>query len=1637
MKTTLAQAFRYQAQLVLLAGAAMWAIPAAAQTQYLVVTTAGDDAGAASNCSMQAAAGTGTDAACSLRDALVFAGGSTAMSINVSFDAAVFSPSNAASANTITLTAGSLNVPSRTSINGPAGGAGTSQTNLVTVSGNNASTVFTVSAGATGVQLSNLNIVDGNATQGGGIVNAGTLVVSACSIAGNTAASTVSGVTAGGGGILNSGKLTVNGSTIAGNTASAVGTPAQGGGIENSGTLMLVDGTVSGNTATASGTATGGGIFTTNAPGSSLELSGSTVSGNTADGEAGGVFSSRTVAAAISQPQNQTLQTLGDSITFGYDSSGCPAPYTPTTTLAGSYCWAGLVAYNLGYNLSDLGVSDSSVGDVSLIQIYNSPRVHGSDYGQFVSSPTSISTLMIGVVDNGIVSGETVDYFNGTRDVTEWQMQHEDVTAFMLTPNKVPANSTACTTSSNWTASTLWTKGGLQTTTSGATISCPIVGSTAYVSVMAQVGNASSISISIDGGPATAYMYAQSSATRGQSNTTSGELFRIPNLEPPPGTPAGTAPHTITITANVSGTSPVFVNWVDGNGNEAALGAGPVVFALSPYQTDIRTDASGSLPRFRSFLAEEAADLRSDGLNEITGDLSIPCTALPVSNPPVSLCDTFDGTHPLDSGHALIAAYVEQLILNYIAFGNSIVSGNTAPEAADTNDLYVDDGGDQIGVGGIGLAPLAGYGGPTQTMPPLPGSAALCGGSAANLNGLTADQRGLPRTTVYGATTCVDSGAAQTHYALAFSTEPPSVANFKIPMAPAPVVALTESGTTASAATTQVSIVDSDALLTGATTADLNAGTAVFSNLVAPSATGSDALLATLALTPALNLTAISSTFKVTQATPTVAVTVTSSSLTVLQTESVTITVNGGAGGPGPTGSVTLKGGGYTSAATTLSNGSATIAIAAGALAVGTATLTASYVGDSTYLAATGTSPPIAVSRASSSVAVIPSATSITAVQSLSVEIVVSAASGSPAPTGSVKVASGTYAPAASTLASGSATITVPAGALALGSDTLMATYSGDTRYQAATAAAQPVTVARASPTFAVTASPTGITTTQTLTVTVAMGGGSGNPTPTGAITLTGGAFNSNVSALLSGSVTVEIPGGMLPVGTDALNISYSGDGTYLAASDSALAVAVSKTAAPITIAPSALSITAVEPLNVTVTVNTVAGGTTPTGAVVLTGGTYNSNYRALTGGSVTIAIPAGALALGSDTLSVSYSGDGTYLAGSATAAAVPVSKANSSVALTTSATGITTTQGLNALVRASGADGEPAPTGTVSIAGGGYASAPVALSNGSAAIAIPAGALTAGADSIAASYSGDNAYLPATASAQPVTVAKSASTIAVTPSAPSITPMQMVTVSAMASGGAGNPTPTGSVILSCGAYTSAATTISNGSATIAVPAGALAAGADTLSVNYSGDATYLAASGSAAIAVQSFSVAGTAVTVAPGAASGNSSTISIAPSGGFTGPVVLAAVVTSSPAGALSPPTFSFGASSPVTLTTASAGTATLVISTTASTTATCSASSVTRRPAPWYAGGGAVLACVCLLGIPARRRWRSLMGMLLLLAMLGGGVLACGGGAHSTGNSCPGPVTPGTTAGAYTITVTGTSGLLKESGTVTLTVQ
>jgi hypothetical protein len=81
--------------------------------------------------------------------------------------------------------------------------------------------------------------------------------------------------------------------------------------------------------------------------------------------------------------------------------------------------------------------------------------------------------------------------------------------------------------------------------------------------------------------------------------------------------------------------------------------------------------------------------------------------------------------------------------------------------------------------------------------------------------------------------------------------------------------------------------------------------------------------------------------------------------------------------------------------------------------------------------------------------------------------------------------------------------------------------------------------------------------------------------------------------------------------------------------------------------------------------------------------------------------------------------------------------------------------------------------------------------------------------------------------------------------------------------------------------------------------------------------------------------------------------------------------------------------------------------------------------------------LACLLFFVIPARQRnWRTIFGMLILLALMTSGVLSCGSSTASAGGGGGGG-NPGTTAGIYTVTVTGTSGTTTATGTVALTVR
>jgi hypothetical protein len=467
---------------------------------------------------------------------------------------------------------------------------------------------------------------------------------------------------------------------------------------------------------------------------------------------------------------------------------------------------------------------------------------------------------------------------------------------------------------------------------------------------------------------------------------------------------------------------------------------------------------------------------------------------------------------------------------------------------------------------------------------------------------------------------------------------------------------------------------------------------------------------------------------------------------------------------------------------------------------------------------------------------------------------------------------------------------------------------------------------------------------------------------------------------------------------------------------------------AKVTVTPAQSSLLSTSALIVSGTVAAVSsGGTAPTGSVTLSGGGYSSAGQALTAGAYTLSIPADSLNDGSAvTLTVSYSGDTNYAPASGTASvAVTAPSGTATVTVTPASSSqiVNTALSVSGTVASASSSGT-APTGTVTISGGGYfSSTATKLASGAFNIPIPANALLVGTDTLTVSYSGDPNYSSSSGTATVTVMPLPTPKVTVTPASATLSASDSlsvsVTVAASTSGGA---TPTGTVTLSGGGYTSTADTLVSGAYPFNIPGNSLTAGTDVLNVSYSGDPNYSPAAGTATVTVTAavtgtFTLSATTpAAVAPGTSA--TSTITVGTANSYAGTASLTCALTSSPSGAADLPTCLLSPTSIILSSTSTSGAVIANVATTAATT-----TSQLVRPEPRgkrieRLGGGAVLAFLVFFGIPARRRaWRSLVGAFVLTIALAG-LSGCGDFWEAPAGNTAG----GTTTGNYTFTVTGT---------------
>ncbi len=606
----------------------------------------------------------------------------------------------------------------------------------VTIKGNGQSVVFEVANGVTAT-LSGLTITNGNGRKGGALYNTGTVTLTDCTISGNSADY--------GGGVDNyAGTATLTGCTISGNSAGFAGgavycklgtttltdctisgnsATQECGGVTNGGTAMLADCTISGNSAKY-----GGGVY--NFDNGTATLTDCTISGNSASIRGGGL-------------DNGGTATLTDCTISGNSSADGGGVYNSfhKATLTGT-----IVAGNSDQSVPDDigGFAASAVtGSFNLIGSGGSGGIVNGSQGNIVL--TSLTNLGLAPLGDFGGATETMALLPGSPALGKG------------TAADYPGTTTPITTDQR-----------------GFPVDAPNPDIGAFQGVNLEVESTSG---SVDMQPSSLTLPGAISLANSLERTTitfDPAVFAMPQTI----TLAGSALELSNAGSTTSIMSPAAGVTISGAGQSSVFalenGASATLSGLTITDGNSRfgggvDNLSGTATLTDCTLTGNSAGSNGGGVYNGLGTTTLTdCTisgnsagsggGVDNSAGTVMLTDcTISGNSGSDGGvyNGGTATLTGTIVAgNTNPSGASDIGGPTEVSGSSSNNLIGIGGAGGLTNGttnnivltslaGLGLAPLGFYGGPTQTIALLPGSAAIGAGIA--VGGLTTDQRGLPR----------------------------------------------------------------------------------------------------------------------------------------------------------------------------------------------------------------------------------------------------------------------------------------------------------------------------------------------------------------------------------------------------------------------------------------------------------------------------------------------------------------------------------------------------------------------------------------------------------------------------------------------------------------------------------------------------------------------------------------------------------------------------------------------------------------------------------------------------------------------------------------------------------------------------
>jgi hypothetical protein len=557
------------------------------------------------------------------------------------------------------------------------------------------------------------------------------------------------------------------------------------------------------------------------------------------------------------------------------------------------------------------------------------------------------------------------------------------------------------------------------------------------------------------------------------------------------------------------------------------------------------------------------------------------------------------------------------------------------------------------------------------------------------------------------------------------------------------------------------------------------------------------------------------------------------------QTVKFTIDVFLPPSGPTPTGTVRLtEGGNVIDSGVLDTTGQAKLLV--NTLSVGSHTIVAEYLGDSTFGPANSSPLTQTVTGSSTTTTVNLNPNPSVFGQTVTLTAAVAPGNGFGVPSGTVAFNDGGTNIGTATV-DGSGIATLQLNSFNVGNHNISASYSGDSNFQASTSSPVSLAVNQSPTTTSISLAPNPSVYGQavTLTVIVAPSGG-GTGTPSGTVTFSDGA-NTLGSASLDGSGRTALTVSSLTVGSHSITASYGGDVNFLGSSTAASqTVNKSPTTTSVSAAPSP-SVYGQAVTVIAVVAASSGGAGTPSGAVTFNDGT-NTLGSASLDNTGRASLTVNSLTAGSHNITANYGGDISFLASSASVSQT-VGKSPTSTTLTAAPnpSGFGESVTLSITVVADGG-GAGIPSGSVSVLDAGTAIGTTALDNtGKAVLSIST--LSVGTHSLTATYSGDANFNPSSTSGTGgvTLVVNQSSTITTLSSSaePSVFGQTVTFTATVAPSGGGAGVPSGTVVFSDGATAIGSEVLDNtGKATLTTSS--LAVGSHNLSASYHGNSGFL-----------------------------------------------------------------------------------------------------------------------------------------------------------------------------------------------------